>query len=275
MGSITVNPSAQAILKSPSSSQIVCDSSALVDIQYDIIGSTSITTLPSSNNPSWLNSNFVGGELTLSGTPGTSSEFEETYTYQYALIGSIYGCVSGSPTPTLSGTITVSPDQLIALDAASGSTSQTICEGNSIDPILVEFYGSSTGVNVTGLPAGIDANPSTLRTSIRELTITQPPGILTTTGSETYRIRINGNTYTYAAPALTAGVNSSTLGTNLAAFLDGVGGVTFGATFNTSSGTILISHKTPGLSLNVSHNNENESFVIENRIRRLDYARLI
>ena len=55
----------------------------------------------------------------------------------------------------------------------------------------MEFYGSSTGVNVTGLPAGIDANPSTLRTSIRELTITQPPGILTTTGSETYRIRIN------------------------------------------------------------------------------------
>ena len=84
------------------------------------------------------------------------------------------------------------------------------------------------GVNVTGLPAGIDANPSTLRTSVRELTITQPPGILTTTGSETYRIRINGNTYTYAAPALTAGVNSTTFGTNLAAFLDGVGGVTFG-----------------------------------------------
>ena len=42
LGSITVNPSAQAILKSPSSSQIVCDNSALVDIEYDIIGSTSI-----------------------------------------------------------------------------------------------------------------------------------------------------------------------------------------------------------------------------------------
>ena len=124
-GKYNVNPSAQAILKSPSSSQIVCDSSALVDIQYDIIGSTSITTLPSSNNPSWLNSNFVGGELTLSGTPGTSSEFEETYTYQYALWKHLWLCI-GSPTPTLSGTITVSPDQLIALDSASGSTSNNL-----------------------------------------------------------------------------------------------------------------------------------------------------
>ena len=44
----------------------------------------------------------------------------------------------------------------------------------------------------------------------------------------------------------------------------------FGATYNTSSGTILISHKTPGLSLNVSHNNEDESFIIENKVRKLD-----
>ena len=43
--------------------------------------------------------------------------------------------------------------------------------------------------------------------------------------------------------------------------------MTFGATYNTSSGTILISHKTPGLSLNVSHNNEDESFIIENKLK--------
>ena len=213
-GFITVNPAAQAILATGSDSQIICDSSPIVNISYNIVGATSITTLPSSNNPSWLNGNFVGGVLTLSGSPNTAGEFEQIYPYQYALIGSVFGCVSGVPTPTLEGTITVSPDQLVSLQSGSGSISQTICEGDSINPIFVEYYGSATGVNVTGLPPGVSAKPAVLRTAIRELTLTQPVGVLATTGSETYRIRINGITYQYSAPTLVAGLNSSTFSTS-------------------------------------------------------------
>ncbi|MBT7656087.1 MAG: hypothetical protein HN591_05425 [Flavobacteriales bacterium] len=274
-GFITVNPAAQAILATGSDSQIICDSSPIVNISYNIVGATSITTLPSSNNPSWLNGNFVGGVLTLSGSPNTAGEFEQIYPYQYALIGSVFGCVSGVPTPTLEGTITVSPDQLVSLQSGSGSISQTICEGDSINPIFVEYYGSATGVNVTGLPPGVSAKPAVLRTAIRELTLTQPVGVLATTGSETYRIRINGITYQYSAPTLVAGLNSSTFATQLVNYLNGLGSTVFTASYNTASGTILITQQTPGAPLAVSDLSINESFMIEDSVRVLDTRGLI
>ncbi|HEX4958950.1 MAG TPA: hypothetical protein VFV46_12280, partial [Lacibacter sp.] len=101
---------------------------------------------------------WVAVSFNAAGSTGDNDEYQYTFTpatsgtYYYTFRYSFNGC-DWQNAPQI-GTLTV--DQPHTLSYTSGSTNQSVCEGTAIETITYTFGGGATGVNVTGLPPGIN-----------------------------------------------------------------------------------------------------------------------
>jgi len=139
--------------------------------------------------------------LTISGTPSALVTQTTVYNYLVQTQNNANGC---SPEATASGTITIQPQQLIALSSAAGSDNQTICNSGPVSPltpITYQLSGNSFGYTLGGsLPPGITAqyDPGT-----RVITLSgSPTMVVSTTTIYNYSITTSG---TYCTPMTVSG----------------------------------------------------------------------
>ncbi|WP_289663702.1 T9SS sorting signal type C domain-containing protein [Flavobacterium panacagri] len=184
--SITTNPAATLTRSGGTASQTVCSGSAITNIVYTFGGGA--TSASVTNLPAGLTSNISGNALTISGTPTAGGTYTVTTT----------GQASPCTATTANGTITINPAPTLVL--TSGTASPTVCPGTAITNIVYTFGGGATGVNVTGLPAGLTSNVSG-----STVTISGTP-----TAGGTYSVATTGQTTPCTAASLggTVTINS-------------------------------------------------------------------
>jgi gliding motility-associated-like protein len=146
-GTITVNPLPTIALSSAvtTTSQVICQNTALTNITYTIGGSATGATL--TGTPTGVTGTFAGGVFTISGTPSVSSATPFNYT-----VTTTGGC---APSANLPGTITVNPLSSIALSSAVATSSQVICQNTALTNITYTTGVGVTGATLTGAPTGV------------------------------------------------------------------------------------------------------------------------
>jgi gliding motility-associated-like protein len=178
---ITVNPLGQIVAPA---NQVVCpgDPTSLVTFSTLNTGTTTYA---------WINDTPSIG-LAISGVSNTIPSFTAINTTATPVIATITvtptfvdGSVNCLGTPT-SFTVTVNPTPTIFLSSSASSTNQIICVNSPIVPIQYTFGAGATGVNVTGLPAGINQT-----TNGNIVTISGIP--TTTAGIYNYTVTATGN----------------------------------------------------------------------------------
>ena len=142
---VTVNPTTTLTLTSAAatSAQTLCINNAITNITYAVGGSgtgAGVTGLPAG-----VNGSYSAGVFTISGTPTASG----TFNYTVSTTGGSCG------TPSLTGTITVTPNATLTLNSASSTATQTVCKNTAISDIVFAVGGSATNASATGLPAGV------------------------------------------------------------------------------------------------------------------------
>ncbi len=155
---IEVLESSSTSLTSVSSTinQLLCENNAITPIVYDIQGDPATVTV--SGLPNGVSSTLVKNanptpyELTISGIVNSNDWAQRALTYQINTSGNAYGCSE----TTATGTITVDPiDYLVT--RTDTLTTQQICFGESIEPIIFEYWGpASITTIIAGLPPGLD-----------------------------------------------------------------------------------------------------------------------
>lgn len=225
-GTINVSPENTVTLTSApgTDAQTVCINTAITNITYTTTGATGadITGLPAGVTGSWL-----ANTVTISGTPVVQG----TFTYVVTLTG-------GCGTAVTTGTLTVNPDNTIALTSAPGTDAQEICINTAVTPIIYSTTGA-TGASVTGLPLGvtgtwladfvtISGTPSEAGTFNYTVTLTGGCGNVTAVGSLTVR---PDNTVT-----LTSGAGTDNQSVCMNTALTDITYATTGATGATVSG---------------------------------------
>ena len=110
------------------------------------------TTVNVVNLPTGVDFVVVGNQITISGTPTDDITTTEIYNYTVSALG------GDCPNPSLSGTITVNPQGILELISASGTENQVICESTPIVDIEYELQSGATGVDISGLPSGLNTN---------------------------------------------------------------------------------------------------------------------
>ncbi len=155
--------------------QTKCVNTALTNITYSTTGATgaTITGLPAGVTGTW-----ASNTVTIIGTPTVSGVF----TFTVALSG-------GCGTVTTTGTITVIPDNTMALTSAAGTNAQTNCINTAITNITYGTTGA-TGASFAGLPAGVSGSWTS-----NTVTISGSP---TVSGTFTYTVTLNGGCGTAA-----------------------------------------------------------------------------
>ena len=147
-GAITVNPASTLVLSSGSASQAICSGTALATIVYTWGGGATgvaVTGLPTT----LYSVDLPAKTVTISGTPAAGATY--TIATQQA---------SPCTVVSLGGTITLNPVSTLVLTSTGGSSTQTVCSGIAISPIVYTWGGAATGVDVTGLPAGLNFTPN-------------------------------------------------------------------------------------------------------------------
>ncbi len=141
-GLIEVIP-ANTISLSAGGTQTKCINTALTTTTYTSTGATGATI---SGLPAGVTGSWASNVVTISGTPTVPGDF----TYTITLTG---GCA----TVSANGTITVNPDNALALSSSAGSDVQNVCKNSTITTIT---YNSAiaTGAIVSGLPLGVTGN---------------------------------------------------------------------------------------------------------------------
>jgi gliding motility-associated-like protein len=194
-GTITVNPSVSLVLNSSASTtnQIVCTNTNINTISYTFgNGATGVTV---TGLPTGVSHTVSGNTITISGIP--TSTTGSPFSYSVSTIGGSCG------TATLGGTITVNSNPTLVLISSVASTNQSICINTSINPISYTFGGSATGINVTGLPTGVNSIVSG-----NTVTISGTP--TTTTGSPfNYTVTTSGGSCGTTSLSGTITVNPS------------------------------------------------------------------
>lgn len=140
------NINAQCIARSSApntDAQTVCINTSITTISYLVV--PGVTGVSASNLPFGVTGSFSLATLTytITGTPSVAG----AYTYLLSTSGGCSGLISGS--------ITVTPDQVITLTSAPSTTSQTVCANSAITNITYSVSGSGTGAGVSGLPNGV------------------------------------------------------------------------------------------------------------------------
>jgi PKD repeat protein len=182
-GYITVIPAATITLTSGagSNNQSVCANTPF-SITYAVTGATGATVTFSPANAG-ATSSFAatasGGTLTISGTPTSS------FTYSVTTTG-------GSCAPiNASGSVSIIPAPILSLSSAASTANQTVCLNTNIASINYSFGGSATGVNISGLPAGVFNAQTSLSATI--------VGTPTAVGTYNFQVVTTGG----ACPAVT------------------------------------------------------------------------
>jgi len=240
-GTIIVQPNNTITLTSApgTDNQTVCVNTAITPITYSTTGATGATF---ADLPPGVTGTFLGGNITISGTPTASG----TFSYTVTLTG---GC--GNVTAT--GTIIVQPN--ITLTSAPGTDNQTVCVNTAITPITYSTTGA-TVATFADLPAGvtgtfsggyitISGTPTASGTFNYTVTLTGGCGNVTATG--TIIVQPNNTITLTSAP----GTNNQTVCVNTAITpitynTTGATGATFsdlppGVTGTFSGGNITIS----------------------------------
>ena len=189
-GTITVTADGTLTLTSApgTNNQTVCINNPIINITYAVGGSGtggSVTGLPAG-----VTGNFVGGVITITGTPTVSGTFNYT-------VNTTGPCVK----PSAIGTITVRPDGTITLTSGAGTDNQNACINNPIITITYAVGGSGTGGSVSGLPPGV--------------TGTFSGGVITISGIPTAGGIFN-YTVTTTGPCVTPGASGTINVTNVA-----------------------------------------------------------
>ncbi|MBP6374213.1 MAG: T9SS type B sorting domain-containing protein, partial [Flavobacterium sp.] len=150
-GTITVEPIHTLTLSSAAgtTAQTICLTNAIAPITYTIGGgatSVSVTGLPTG-----VNATLVGANLTIAGTPTSTTASPIIYT--------ILTTGNACTTASLSGTITVNPPATIVITSALPTASQELCINTPIVPITyLVGNGATNAALVTSfgnLPAGV------------------------------------------------------------------------------------------------------------------------
>jgi gliding motility-associated-like protein len=173
-GTINVTPNNTITLTSGNNTQTVCINSAIASITYSTTGATGATF---SGLPAGVTGNWAANTVTISGTPSASG----TFNYTVTLTG-------GCGTVTATGTITVTPNNIITLTSANNT--QTVCINTAIANITYTTTGA-TGATFGGLPAGVTGN-----WAANAITISGTP---TASGSFPYTITLTGGCGTVTA----------------------------------------------------------------------------
>ena len=141
-GIIAIENALSLTLQSPpaTESQHVCIGVAIDPIVY---ATANATIVHLSDVPAGLSYGMSGGLLTISGVPSASGEFTMNLTIS-----------NHCATLVLPVSISILPDATLAPHNAA-LTHQTLCVDSPIDPILYTIGPATTGVFVSGLPAGV------------------------------------------------------------------------------------------------------------------------
>jgi gliding motility-associated-like protein len=131
-GTITVTPQNTI---AAGTSQTVCINTAITTIN---LATTTATGATFTGLPAGVTGSWAGNVVTISGIPTVSGVFTYTVT-----------TTGGCPPATTTGTITVTPQNTIAV-----GTSQTVCQNTAIATINLATT-TATGATFTGLPAGV------------------------------------------------------------------------------------------------------------------------
>ena len=164
-------------------SQILCEGETIVPIVYEFSGAADEVNVV--NLPTGVDFIVVGNQITISGTPTDDITTTQLYTYTVSALG------GDCPNPSISGTITVNPQGILELISPSGTENQVICEFTPIDNIEYELQDGATGIDITGLPSGLNTNlnPATGilvifgTPDVNIFTQTVYPFVISTTGS--------------------------------------------------------------------------------------------
>ena len=147
-GTITVDPEGglDLISATGTDAQILCEDTPIALIEYQLLDGPTGATV--TGLPAGIGFNVLNGIVTISGTPIVNITTQTVYTYEITTTGSL---CSGS----ITGTITIDPDDDLSLISAVGTDSQVLCEGDPIDSIIYQFSAGATSANITGLPLGV------------------------------------------------------------------------------------------------------------------------
>jgi hypothetical protein len=178
-GTITVDPQAKLVLKTATSTlnQTVCDLDAIVDIEFDLVGSAidaRATGLPPGVNLDPV----VGNTITISGIPTLNTATATIFTFTVTATGNGNGCDE----EVFTGQIEVLPNNLISLISAPSTTDQTLCVSNdptlsALTTITYQLSGGSTSANFLGLPPGFNPSfdASNMQYNITGMAVTDVP----------------------------------------------------------------------------------------------------
>ena len=97
--------------------------------------------------PPGISAEISGNNVIISGTPNIVTAQD----YNYVITPSGVSCVDSAY-----GIISVTLDASLEKASLSGDTSQTLCEGNTLDPISFTVGGGATNATVSGLPNGVN-----------------------------------------------------------------------------------------------------------------------
>jgi len=119
--------------------QELCDGDAMQSLVYEFGGTG--TTINVGTMPSGLQSSISSGTLTISGTPVFTNN---DYSF------SVFTTDGNTNCSQVSQTVTLSKKDSPLLTLISGAYNQTITIGDSMQPIVFSFGGSTTSVTITG-----------------------------------------------------------------------------------------------------------------------------
>ena len=156
--------------------QTKCIDTAISNITYT---TTEATGASFSDLPTGVTGVWEANEVIISGTPSESG----TFNYSVLLTG---GCA----TTTVSGTITVTPNNTITLTSAEGTDAQSKCIDSAISNITYSTT-EATGATFSGLPTGV-----TGVWAVNEVTISGTPSI---SGTYNYIVTLTGGCATTTA----------------------------------------------------------------------------
>ena len=151
-GTINVDPSTSASFASGDQNPSICIGRSARAV-YSSNSVLSIAVVAST--PSWITASHdpLTGDITVDFNPPGSLVITTTqvFNYEITLRGNAFGCTT-TPTP-ISGTVTISPDDIITFVGSLGDDEQIICVGNTpsptfaFDPIEYQLSGGATSIN--------------------------------------------------------------------------------------------------------------------------------
>jgi gliding motility-associated-like protein len=150
-GTLIIQPDATVTLRAgDNANPTVCVNNAITNIRFDLGGTFTGATV--TGLPTGIIFNTVGSVVTISGTPTIQGSFA------YVVVPN---SVCAVPNPAVGGTITVTGDATITLNAGSNNN-QTVCRNIAITDIDYTIGGTATGATIAwapSAPTGITFTP--------------------------------------------------------------------------------------------------------------------